>query len=46
MNLFNMFIWLGMFARLSFAYGTAQRQLDAHTRVAGSALEGDISTGL
>ena len=29
-----------------FKYGTAQRQLDARTRVAGSAPEGDISTGM
>ena len=27
-------------------YGTAQMQLDARTRVAGSAPEGDISTGM
>ena len=30
----------------SYLYGTAQRQLDTHTREAGSAPEGDISTGM
>ena len=29
-----------------FVYSTAQRQLDARTRVAGSAPKGDISLGM